>query len=104
MRELYNDALDLVNAPDVKINLKSVSGKNYSYLFSRTGKSYGLDAGSLPVGEYSYTASTKLGSQSFTANGQITIKALNLELRQSAANHRVTSGNFQKKRRNNALS
>ena len=87
--ELYNDALDLVNAPDVKINLKSTSGKNYSYLFSRTGKSYSLDAGSLPVGEYSYAASTKLGTQSFASTGQITVKAINLELRQSAANHRL---------------
>ena len=87
--ELYNDALDLVNTPDVKINLKSTLGKNFSYLFSRTGKSYSLDAGSLPAGEYSYAASTKLGSQLFTATGQVTVKALNLELRQSAANHHL---------------
>lgn len=87
--ELYNDALELVNTPDVNINLKSSAGKNYSFLFSRTGKSYQLDAGPLPVGEYSYSAVTKIGAKQFTTHGQLTVRALNLESRQSAANHQL---------------
>jgi len=89
--ELYNEALELVNTPDIRIELKSRSGKNYSFLFTRNGQSYQLDAGALPVDEYSYSASTKLGEQSFTATGQLTIKPLNLETRQSAADHRLLS-------------
>jgi hypothetical protein len=85
--ELYNDALELINTPDVKIELKNTAGKNYSFLFTRTGQSYQLDAGSLPVGEYTYNASTQNGKQNFKATGQFTIKPLNLETRQSAANH-----------------
>lgn len=87
--ELYNDALELVNTPDVRIELKSAAGKSYSFLATRTGQSYQLDAGTLPVGEYTYTASTKLGSRLFNAAGQLTVKPLNLEIRQSAANHQV---------------
>lgn len=87
--ELYNDALELINTPDVKIDLKSVTGKNYSFLFSRSGQSYQLDAGTLPVGEYAYNASTQNGKSLFKATGQLTVKALNLETRQSAANHRL---------------
>jgi hypothetical protein len=87
--ELYNDALELTNTPDVKIDLKSTSGKNYSFLFTRSGQSYQLDAGILPVDEYTYTASTKLGTKTFTANGLLTVKALNLETRQSVANHQL---------------
>lgn len=87
--ELYNDALELVNTPDVKIELKSTDGKNYSFLATRTGQSYQLDAGTLPVGEYTYTASAKLGSRLFNAAGQVTVKPLNLEIRQSAANHQL---------------
>jgi hypothetical protein len=87
--ELYNDALELVNTPDVKIELKSDSGKNYSFLFTRSGQSYQLDAGTLPVGEYSYIATTSLGTQPFTAKGQLTVKPLNLETRQSAADHHL---------------
>ncbi len=87
--ELYNDALELINTPDVRIELKSDAGKNYSFLFSRNGQSYQLNAGTLPVGEYSYTSSTKSGTKQFTASGQLTVKPLNLESRQSAANHQL---------------
>ena len=87
--ELYNDALELINTPDVKINLKNQAGKNYSFLFTRIGQSYQLDAGTLPVGEYNYTATTKNGPQQFKASGQLTVKSLNLETRQSAANHQL---------------
>ncbi len=87
--ELYNDALELVNTPDVKIDLKGAAGKSYSFLFTRSGQSYQLDAGTLPVDEYTYTASTKMGNKTYTANGQLTVKALNLETRQSTANHQL---------------
>ncbi|MGZ3874202.1 MAG: hypothetical protein ACXVJD_14865 [Mucilaginibacter sp.] len=87
--ELYNDALELINTPDVKIELKSAAGKDYSFLFSRAGKSYQLDAGTLPVGEYSYTASAKNGAKQFTATGQLTVRPLNLESRQSAADQQL---------------
>jgi hypothetical protein len=87
--ELYNDALELINTPDVKIDLKSEAGKSYSFLFTRNGQSYQLDAGTLPVGEYSYSASTKNGTRQFNASGQLTVKPLNLESRQSAANHQL---------------
>lgn len=87
--ELYNDALELVNTPDVKIDIDNDKGKSYSFLFSRNGQSYRLDAGSLPVGEYVYTASTKLGDKIRTARGRFTIKELNLEARQSTANHQL---------------
>jgi hypothetical protein len=87
--ELYNDALQLVNTPDVNNTLNNGSGKTYSYLFSRTGQSYQLNAGALPVGNYNYTAGSRLGKQLFSAKGQFTIKPLNLESRQSTANHRL---------------
>jgi hypothetical protein len=87
--ELYNEALELVNTPDIRIELKSRSGKTYSFLFSRNGQSYQLDAGTLPVDEYNYAASTKLGNQTFNASGELTIKPLNLEMRQSAADHHL---------------
>jgi hypothetical protein len=87
--ELYNDALELINTPDVKINMKSQAGKNYSFLFTRSGQSYQLDAGTLPVGEYSYTATAQNGTQQFKASGALTVKPLNLETRQSAANHQL---------------
>jgi hypothetical protein len=87
--ELYNDALELVNTPDVRTDIKSAEGKSYSFLFSRNGQSYQLDAGTLPAGEYSYTAGVKLGDKSLAAHGQFNIRALNQEARQSTANHQL---------------
>jgi hypothetical protein len=87
--ELYNDALELINTPDVKIELKSDKGKSYSFLFTRNNQSYQLDAGTLPIGEYSYSAATKIGDKTFNSAGQLTVKPLNLEARQSAANHQL---------------
>ena len=87
--ELYNDALELINKPDVNIELKNTQGKKYSFLFSRNGQSYKLDAGTLPMGEYSYTANVKALNRQFTAAGRLTVKALNIETRQSAANHQL---------------
>ena len=81
--------MELVNAPDIRIESKSRADKTYSFLFSRNGQSYQLDAGTLPVDEYTYSASTKLGNETFTATGQLTVKPLNLETRQSAADHQL---------------
>lgn len=87
--ELYNDALELVNTPDVKTDIRTADGKSYSFLFSRNGQSYQLDAGTLPAGEYHYSAEVKLGDKLLKASGQFTVKALNLEARQSTANHQL---------------
>jgi hypothetical protein len=87
--ELYDDALQLTNTPDVKIAIKSVDGKNYNFLFTRMGQTYQLDAGNLPIGEYSYSATAVLGNRAFNATGQFTVKPLNLEIRQSVANRQM---------------
>jgi hypothetical protein len=87
--ELYNDALELINAPDVKVEVKNKAGKTYSFLFTRTGQTYRLNAGTLPPGEYSYVASTKLGAKALSATNRFEVKALNAETRQSAANHQL---------------
>jgi len=87
--ELYDDALQLTNTPDVKMAIKSVDGKAYNFLFTRIGQTYQLDAGNLPVGEYTYSATALLGNRPFNATGQFTVKPLNLEIRQSVANRQL---------------
>ena len=61
--ELYNDALELINTPDIKIELKNEKGKSYSFLFTRSNQSYQLNAGTLPTGEYSLYSDNKIGRQ-----------------------------------------
>lgn len=87
--ELYNDALELINTPDVKIDLKGKSGKTFSFIFTRNRQSYQLNAGTLPPDDYTYTSSTKLGDKTLDATGQLAVKALNAETRQSAADYQL---------------
>jgi len=87
--ELYNDAFELVNTPDVNISLKNKDGKSYSYVFSKTLNSYNLDAGELAAGEYNYTAVTTLGKVEHQAVGQFIISRQEAEYKQTIANHQL---------------
>jgi len=87
--ELYNDSYELQNTPEVNIVLKNKEGKSYSFIFSRTSNSYILDAGILPSGAYSYSASTLLGKEKYQAEGYFAITKQETEYRQSIANHQL---------------
>ncbi len=87
--ELYNDAFELVNTPDVNISLTSGAGKSYSFVFSRTGNAYSLDAGVLPAGAYSYNSRTQLGEVKHSAAGQFVITQQQAEFKQTRANHQL---------------
>ncbi len=87
--ELYNDAYELINEPEVSLELKSDAGKKFSFVFSRVENSYKLDISTLPIGEYDFIAKTKLGTKNYTANGSFLVEALNIELMESRANHQL---------------
>ncbi|MBC7744578.1 MAG: hypothetical protein H7096_05700 [Flavobacterium sp.] len=87
--ELYNDAFELLNTPDVGVSVKNKEGKSYSFLFSRSGNAYLLDAGILPAGEYDFSAKTKLGSKNYNAAGKFIIRQEQAEFQQTTANHQM---------------
>jgi hypothetical protein len=69
--------------------LKENNGKSYSYLFSKSGNAYVLDAGILPAGEYDYQARTNLGNKKYTATGKFVISQQQVEFQQTIANHQL---------------
>ena len=87
--ELYNDAYELVNEPDVSVSLKNRDGKAYSFLFSRSGNAYSLNAGILPAGEYVFDGRTRLGNKDHKATGQVVIRQQQAEYQQTTANHQI---------------
>lgn len=87
--ELFNDAFELTNTPDVKVEVKGKSGKTYSYILTRQGQRYQLNAGALPPDEYTFHAETKLGNQTLTSEGQFVVKYFDIEMRQSIADHKL---------------
>lgn len=85
--ELYNDAYEAVNDPEVSVIFRSEEGKDYPFTFSRTTTAYRLDAGALPVGTYVYTASVNRGGETFEEKGRITVKPFDLEGAELTADH-----------------
>lgn len=87
--ELYNASYELVNTPEVNLSLKNRDGKEYDFLFTRVGKGYQLNAGVLPVGNYTFVARTSYNGKEQVADGQFTVQPLQLEYLNLTADHNV---------------
>jgi hypothetical protein len=87
--ELYNDNYELTNDPDVALSIRDSEGKEYTYTFNKTGKAYTLNAGILPVGSYTYKATTNFNGQSLSYDGRFNVQPIQLELFETTANHSV---------------
>lgn len=85
--QLYNDNFELTNRPDASFTLSSASGKPHQYQFNRTASAYTLNLGSLPAGQYSYSAATALGGKKLTAKGSFVVEDLHLEDVNLVADH-----------------
>ena len=87
--ELYNDNYELTNEPDVSIVIRNSSGTDYPYVFNKIGKAYTLNAGILPVGNYTFRASTTFNGKALEYNGKFSVRPIQLELFETVANHAV---------------
>lgn len=85
--ELYNDNYELFNEPDVSLSVRNREGKEFTYTFNKLGKAYTLNAGILPVGNYTYKANTNFNGQALTFEGKFSVQPIQLELFESTANH-----------------
>ncbi|MBL4593637.1 MAG: hypothetical protein JKX68_07475 [Flavobacteriales bacterium] len=94
--ELYNDSYELVNDPEIKIDLFEEGGDQYNFVFNRTSTSYILNAGILPAGFYNYKAKVKLGTKDYVETGKFQIKRLLLEANNTIANHQLLQNIAQK--------
>jgi len=85
--ELYNDNYELINEPDVHIEVINEEGSKFPFVFSKTSKAYRLNAGMLPVGEYSYVARVKTGEKVLLEKGEFSVSAIRLESLNTVADH-----------------
>jgi len=94
---LFNPAHELINTPDVTLELKNEEGKTYPFLFTRTEKGYYLNAGYFPSGNYTWSASAKTAQALYTKKGLISITPLDIELVNLMADHtllkQISAGN-----------
>ena len=89
--ELYNESFELQNNTDVFLQITNSSGKNFNFTFSKTEKSYHLNVGILPIGNYSYKASVSRGNKLDERKGVFSIVALQDEFLETKANHQLLS-------------
>jgi hypothetical protein len=85
--ELYNESYQLINEPDVSMVITNSEGNEFTYTFNKTNKAYSLNAGTLPVGNYSYRATVVVNGNELVYNGQFSIQPIQLELYETTADH-----------------
>src|SRR3546814_915923 len=87
--ELYNESYEAVTSPDVRLENKNEKGQTFPYIFSKGNDRYHLNAGILPPGEYTYTATVQLGTEKSTASGNFVITPQHAEELETTANHQL---------------
>jgi len=87
--ELYDDNYQLTNDPDVAIAIRNKGGKEFTYTFNKLGKAYTLNAGILPVDNYTFKATTTFNGQNLVYEGKFSVRPIQLELFETTANHAV---------------
>lgn len=86
--ELYNQNYELINDPEVNMQLWS-DDKKFSYTFTRTFKAYHLDIGGLPIGDYKWKAKVKFADKTYEKSGYFSVKKVNIETINLIADHQL---------------
>jgi hypothetical protein len=87
--EVYNDAFEMINTPEVSIVINDSINRDFNYSFDHSLRFYRLNAGVFPPGKYHFKAATQIGSSEFTENGEFFVAPVNLEQIDYQANHRM---------------
>ena len=85
--EVYNDAFERIGSEEVNIKLQNDNDEEYNLTFDVQDKNYYLNAGHLPLGDYSFTAEVSIGNETFTETGSFTVVPVNVENVITQANH-----------------
>lgn len=85
--QLYNDSYELVNEPDVILNIKDDKGKDYRFSFSKSSNYYTLNAGQFSEGNYTYKANVNYNGTPLSATGKFSVNKIELEQYDLTANH-----------------
>ena len=85
--EFYNDSYEPIIEDDISLIIKDPDKKEYPFVFSKLNNSYHLNAGSFPVGEYSFIA--KVNGKKNSKNGSFSVIPFQMESMQSRADHQL---------------
>lgn len=83
---VYNASYELTNVSDVSIEILGNNKYKSKGLFLKNGDKYSLNIGSLPPGNYQYTASTSLNGVNMIDKGNFAVTSFQLEKAYKRAN------------------
>lgn len=89
--QLFNDNYELINEPEVALQVKDGAGNNFDYIFSKTNNYYTLNAGALNEGNYNFTASSNYNGQQYSSSGNFSIQSIQKEQYDLTARHSMLS-------------
>ena len=89
--ELYNQSYELINEPDVTINISNSSNESFEFSFSRKNKGYALNAGRFPSDDYRWQAVCSHEGERYTSSGQFGVQAIEKESYATVADHNLLS-------------
>jgi len=89
--ELYNDAWELVNNPEVLLSIEDTLGQKLEYSMNRGMNAYRLNLGNLAAGEYSWTAETSFQGNNFSEKGTFIVREISVEGLKTRADHQLLS-------------
>lgn len=87
--EVYNESYELINTPEVNIVITNSEDNKFPFTFSKTTNAYRLDAGMMPVGDYTWEAKVNVGGKLYTQRGEFSIVALQIEMLNTIADHQL---------------
>lgn len=87
--EFYNESYEPINDPEVSLTIINDEKKSYPFTFSKTANAYRLNAGSFPVGNYKYDAKVKSGNKVYSAKGEFSVSAMQIESTNTTADHQL---------------
>lgn len=87
--DLYDSNYELVNDVEVSLTLTDDANNEFDYIFDKNENSYQLSIDKLEVGNYTYTAQAKRGTNEYKQEGTLKVIPLQLEYLDDQNNHEV---------------
>jgi hypothetical protein len=87
--EVYNDAFERIKSEEVKIKIQNTANEEFEFTFDVRDEEYILNAGYLPTGDYSFSASVDIAGKTYNETGSFTITPVNFENLDLRANHNL---------------
>jgi hypothetical protein len=87
--EVYNKSYERITSPDINLTIFDKEKKSYPFIFSKGNSYYFLNAGHFPVGEYTFSASVRVGNELYQKTGEFVISEINTESISLVADHQI---------------